>query len=49
MPENNVNFQPAGKTPKNCDHLFRRVKVVECTFWHQVEEVGDEADHLRIV
>ena len=29
-------------------HLFWRVHVLESTFWHQVEQVGDEADHLMV-
>ena len=28
-------------------YLFWRVHVLESTFWHQVEQVGDEADHLK--
>ena len=36
-----------GQELKISCHLFRRVQVVESTFWHQVEQVGNKADHLR--
>ena len=39
----------SGKTLKLLSslNLLWRIQVVKCTVWHQVEQVGNEADHLR--